>query len=662
MGRANEEWQRMAGWALRSAIVVGFLGLASRPAWVEGAAAGLELDEGLRGRCLAILREALGSKEFWPSMHAAEALTLAGCGNEVRAALGPKLPSESDDQRRCGLARELVRAGDLSFTRVLVEGLAKPDPYGHVHACESLFKVWQVGDGVSLRRALAASAENSKLEIMAAAALARWGNPEALAVLRRAVLAQDGETARTAAWVLARVGDRSDLASLRAGARRFDEPLTRAYFEHALAALGDTEGRTALVRNLAHVDPMVRVYAAEFAPEARAVDAKEALLRLLDDPVLDVRIRAAEALLELAKPEVSRANEMFARDIFPATEQNPRYSEGSVLVLRDGRLLYATTEFSGSGSDFAKARIIAVESADEGRTWSTPRVVQENVGKNNVMSVTLRRLSPKAVFDGPIGMFYLVKNSTTDLHVYLRVSADEGTSFGSLIRVTSEAGYHVLNNDRVTVLSTGRLVVPVATTRDVAGASSFACVCYLSDDQGKIWHRGQGSAQYPKRGAMEPEVLERENGRLLMHIRTQLGHIAVSESNDGGETWSEPRTWGVRAPEAPSTLRRIPSTGDLLLIWNDTFRQGEGHGGKRTPLTAAVSTDEGKTWSHRRDLETSDKLTFAYTSVVFHRGRALLTYYVRDEASGRISSRFRSVPIGWFYERSASPEAGSGKP
>jgi sialidase-1 len=153
---------------------------------------------------------------------------------------------------------------------------------------------------------------------------------------------------------------------------------------------------------------------------------------------------------------------------------------------------------------------------------------------------------------------------------------------------------------------------------------------------------------------MEPEVLELEGGRLLMHIRTQFGHVAMSESADGGETWSEPRSWGVKAPEAPSTLRRIPSTGDLLLIWNDSFREGEGRRGGRTPLTAAISKDEGKTWTHHRDLETSAGYTFAYTSVAFHRARALLTYYVRDEASGRISSRFRSVPIAWFYGASDS--------
>ena len=74
------------------------------------------------------------------------------------------------------------------------------------------------------------------------------------------------------------------------------------------------------------------------------------------------------------------------------------------------------------------------------------------------------------------------------------------------------------------------------------------------------------------------------------------------------------------------------------------------NGGKRTPLTAAVSSDEGKTWHHRRNLEADTDHTYAYTSLTFAQGRAVLSYYVRDEKSGRISSRFRSLPIAWFYD------------
>ncbi len=339
----------------------------------EGLKDQLQLDPSTRERCLAVLREGFASEEFWPSMHAAEALSLAGHGEEVRLALAPRVKNETDDQHLCGLARELVRAGDLSYVRVLSDVLAKPDPYGHVHASESLFKVWQIGEASLLREALD-QPDSPKLGIMAAAALSRWGHRGALAKLREYVRAEDGETARVAAWVLARTGDRSDLPALRAGAKRFDDPLTRAYFEHALAALGDPDGLSALVRNLGHDDPNLRVYAAEFAPDARALEAKAALVRLLDDPVLDVRIRAAEALLLLAEPAPPGASEDVQIDVFEATAENPRYSEGSVIVLRDGRLLYATTEFEGSGSDFAKARIIAVTSDDGGRNWGARRV------------------------------------------------------------------------------------------------------------------------------------------------------------------------------------------------------------------------------------------------------------------------------------------------
>lgn len=612
----------------------------------------IDLEPAVRERCLGVLREGLRSDEFWPAMHAAEALTLAGFPEEVRAALTPRLPKEEDDQRRCGLARELVRAGDLTPTQIMLDILASDDPHGHVHACESLYKVFQLGDGRLVRAALAQT-KNPRLAIMAAAGLARWGSPTALARLRRDVTNDDDELSRISAWVLARVGQASDLPALRAGVQRFSEPLSRAYFEHALAARGDEAGRAALVRNLSHADAAVRVYACEFAPEARALAARDALLARLDDPVLDVRIRAAQALLQLAQAPPPPRDEDFSRDVFPATAANPRYSEGSIAVLSDGRLLYATTEFIGQESDFARAQIVGVESSDGGRTWGPRRVLQENVGQKNVMSVSLLRLSNPARYDAPLGFICLVKNAFDDLRVQLRVSRDDGRTFGDPTTVSVTPGYHVLNNDRVAVLRSGRIVVPVASTANVQSVNRFVCSCFLSDDGGRTWRASPGRVEYPRRGAMEPEVCELDDGRLLMHIRTQLGHIAKSESRDGGETWSPAESWGVRAPEAPATLRRIPSTGDLLLVWNDTFEAGAGHGGRRTPLTAAVSTDEGRTWAFRRPLETSTDHTFAYTSVAFAGGRVLLTYYVRDEKSGRIASRFRSLPIAKLYEQVA---------
>lgn len=262
--------------------------------------ASIDVEPSLRTRCVKILRTGLKSDDFWPAMHAAEGLTVAGYGTEVRAALSPRVSAEHDDQRRCGLARELVRAGDLTQVQTLVAVLASPNDYGHTHACESLFKVRQPGDKALLQQTLRAQ-KAPKLALMAAAALTRQGDAAALRFIRERIKSSDGETAKNAAWILARVGDATDFPALRAGRERFTDPLIRAYFEHALATLGDAEGQSALLRNLSHADPGVRVNAAEFAPDARLLAARPALIARLDDEVPDVRIRAAHALLALSQ-------------------------------------------------------------------------------------------------------------------------------------------------------------------------------------------------------------------------------------------------------------------------------------------------------------------------------------------------------------------------
>jgi len=137
---------------------------------------------------------------------------------------------------------------------------------------------------------------------------------------------------------------------------------------------------------------------------------------------------------------------------------------------------------------------------------------------------------------------------------------------------------------------------------------------------------------------------------LGMIFRTQLGHIGITYSEDEGDTWSEGISWTVRSSESPATCRRIPSTGDLLLIWNDHYLAGEDHEGFRIPLTAAISDDEGKTWKHKRNLETGPGKTAAYASLTFEKGRALMSYTVRSNKTQLRSHRFRSLPISWFYE------------
>ncbi len=261
---------------------------------------GFKLSDELRSRCEQILRDGMKSDEFWPSIHAAEGLTLAGHGDEVRKFLEPKLATEKDDQQRCGLARELVRAGDRDKAQIMLDILAGDDPHGHVHAAESLYKVNEIGDGKAMKRGFKQT-DNIKLHLMAGAALARAGHKGALKRLRTRLADEDPETRKIAAWILGRIGDKSDIPQLRKNITTAPDAINRVYQEHSLAALGDKDGLRLLVSNLQDDDPAIRTYAATFAGDAKQAYIAPSLIPLLDHDNIDVRVRAAQSLCVLSQ-------------------------------------------------------------------------------------------------------------------------------------------------------------------------------------------------------------------------------------------------------------------------------------------------------------------------------------------------------------------------
>ncbi len=340
---------------------------------------------------------------------------------------------------------------------------------------------------------------------------------------------------------------------------------------------------------------------------------------------------------------------MFRTVVAPATDQYPRNTEADVEVLPDGRLLLAYTRFEGGGSDFDRAEIVGRYSSDKGRTWSPPNVLQANDAGMNCMSATLRQLP-----DGDLLLFYLRKNSATDLHVMVKRSADHGATWSEALQATEGEGYYVMNNARVVRLSSGRLVAPVSYCPDARGAidagGHHVVLCYLSDDEGRTWHASGNRLDLPLRGAMEPAVAETADGSLLMHIRTQLGRIYRSRSKDKGETWSPTEMVRLLSPEAPSALARVPDSDDLLLIWNDNYDRALPMGGKRTPLRSAISTDGGEKWLNYRTIEADPGRSFSYPSITFAGDEVLLTYWDRPDG-GRFSLVFAAIPLPWFRRR-----------
>ncbi len=337
-----------------------------------------------------------------------------------------------------------------------------------------------------------------------------------------------------------------------------------------------------------------------------------------------------------------------------ASKEHPRNSEGAFVTLKAGRILFLYTQFYGGGADESPARIVSVCSDDAGQTWSgEPRVVIENAGHQNVMSVSLLRLK-----SGGIALFYLIKNSWHDCRPWMRLSTDEGQTWSAPKLMVDAPGYFVLNNDRVIQLSTGRLIAPVAFHRarrsDPRDGRSFdsraIALWYLSDDEGRSWREANDWWALPvpsRSGLQEPGVVELADGDVFSWARTDAGAQWGCVSTNAGLSWPPPTATSLKSPLSPASIKRLPGSADLLAVFNDHSGTFPFPPGKRTPLVAAVSSDGGATWPVRKVLEDDPRGMYCYTAIHFV-GDAVLLGYADFRPGGPQRLRLRRVGLEWL--------------
>jgi Neuraminidase (sialidase) len=333
---------------------------------------------------------------------------------------------------------------------------------------------------------------------------------------------------------------------------------------------------------------------------------------------------------------------------------NPRNSEGDFIALKDGRILFVYTHFTGGTGDHAAAHLASRVSPDGGRTWSDrSETVVPREGKMNAMSVSLLRLK-----DGRVALFYLVKNSTADCRTYVRFSSDESKTWSEPKLCMPEEGYFVVNNSRAVQLESGRIILPAAQHdrgKDKPGFHRGVATCFYSDDAGATWKRSRSALEGPpasRSGLQEPLVVELKGGRLMMLCRTDQGSQFRSYSEDRGDTWSQAEPTAIRSPLSPASIQRIPKTGDLLMVWNDHSAIDPKLAGKRTPLTVAVSRDEGKTWEKRKTLYDDPEGWYCYTAIAFVAERVLLGHCAGRQAkgsSGLATTVVTCFDVDWLY-------------
>jgi predicted neuraminidase len=280
-----------------------------------------------------------------------------------------------------------------------------------------------------------------------------------------------------------------------------------------------------------------------------------------------------------------------AQPIFESIAGREGSHAASVVSLDDGELLAAWYSYTGPHELDGSAIYMARRPAG-GPEWGAPLLHRDSpIGDAN----------PVLYAEGDSVWLYqaVVSGGWSTSAIEYQMSADRGFIWSEPRRMVGPIGSNVRYPP--VRLHDGHLLLPAYD--DLLQRSLF----FLSSD-GQSWSLHSVVATSPPHQNIQPSVIPLETGRLLAMMRnTGKGWLWVMASDDGGATWSMPQDSGFANPASAAALLRL-ANNRLLLVFNDSNEQ-------RSPLTASLSADQGRTWPHRR-VVIDGKGDYSYPSAI----------------------------------------------
>jgi len=320
-------------------------------------------------------------------------------------------------------------------------------------------------------------------------------------------------------------------------------------------------------------------------------------------------------------------------------ERYLRYPEqkGGLIELADGRLMGIIRG------------LLKFYSEDRGRTYSEPEPLLADgeqisgfgdpggVLRLRSGAIGITYLGPLEPEDFPgFGPLAPGRSSEKQRALYFRKSTDEGQTWSPAQRVAGPGVAQVYSlHDTIICLQNGRLVWPCyggvrgyrpTNPPKVEGLERgighlwytealSPTKIYYSDDEGETWSASDGDLMLWIDGGQgnldalhEPTVAEAKDGRLVLLARCGQMRAVQSFSYDQGKTWTLPELSELNSANAPIRVRRIPTTGDLMVVWNQVTAEEHRSGYGRYRLSAAISKDSGQTWTNFRNIHVSPGL------------------------------------------------------
>ena len=294
----------------------------------------------------------------------------------------------------------------------------------------------------------------------------------------------------------------------------------------------------------------------------------------------------------------------------------------------DSTLLAFAEARGGECWDWDATDIVLKRSSDGGKSWSDVYVVVPGLHEEHRVA---GNIAP--VQDRTTGRLFLPFNRG-NVEAWMTFSDDNGRSWSAptLLKHIVDPRWTWIGFGPPAGIqaASGRLIVPAYFSKSLVydnGLLSSTFIMY-SDDHGETWQNSaavSNGASGAVQGMLgnECQIVQLEDGTLLMNSRTLAGDRLVAYSRDDGDTWTEQQRTPLPTPlfgvEGSVMVHTLPNGTEVLYYSGPNSRSEH-----RLDMSIWVSIDRAASWRLVRLVEPGQ---VGYSSLLHtHDGKIAILY------------------------------------
>jgi predicted neuraminidase len=331
----------------------------------------------------------------------------------------------------------------------------------------------------------------------------------------------------------------------------------------------------------------------------------------------------------------------------------PSNHASNLLALPNGDLLCFW--FAGTGEGNSDVSIAMSRLDHDSNRWTLPVVVSRHSGRSDQNPVPFR--AP----DGKLWLFHTSQKAhqgqTTSV-IYKLTSADQGHTWTKPKVLFSKLGS--FDRQHVVIFRHEWLFPTyVSASKGITNnAQNDRSVVKISNDEGKTWR----DCEVPGLGGLvQMDIVKLSPSHLLAFFRSRYADwIYKSHSSDGCH-WADPVATRLPNNNASMQFVRLKD-GHLVVAFNNaqaTTTRGKPRTAPRQILSVALSVDNGKTWPWVRDVQAGneppafrpgERSEYSYPSIVQSPdGMIQMSFTFRRE-----TMKYMTFPEAWIKKSSTA--------